>query len=88
MCVFNGWKEPSKENALEPWMIVLEPKRTMPSNRPTSRTVSAMPLTFTDLPPDHPVFTIGPSFVFRGELPPEDERDDDSQSEPPDEVDD
>jgi hypothetical protein len=29
-----------------------------------------MPHTFTDLPPDHPIFSTGPSFVFRAELPP------------------
>ena len=28
-----------------------------------------MPVTFYDLPPDHPIFSIGPSFVFKNDLP-------------------
>jgi hypothetical protein len=27
-----------------------------------------MPPTFRDLPPDHPIFSIGPSLVFQNEL--------------------
>jgi hypothetical protein len=44
-----------------------------------------MPRTFTDLPPDHPIFSIGPSFVFAESQPPDVEEDDemanDSQTE-------
>jgi hypothetical protein len=32
-----------------------------------------MPTTFSDLPPDHPIFTLGPSFVLKDE-PDEDEK--------------
>ena len=38
-----------------------------------------MSATFRDLPPDHPIFSIGPSFVFKNDQP-ECEHDDDSQS--------
>ena len=38
------------------------------------------------LPPDHPIFSIGPSFVFKNDLPPEitpaADEDDDSSSQP------
>jgi hypothetical protein len=27
-----------------------------------------MPTIWEDLPPDHPIFSIGPSFVFRNDL--------------------
>ena len=30
-----------------------------------------MPTTFTDLREDHPIFSTGPSFVFKDDLPPE-----------------
>ena len=30
-----------------------------------------MPRKFRDLPEDHPIFSIGPSFVFKNDLPPE-----------------
>ena len=30
-----------------------------------------MPSTFSDLPPDHPLFSTGPSFVFKNDPPPE-----------------
>jgi hypothetical protein len=32
-----------------------------------------MPTIWGDLPPDHPIFSTGPSFVFKNDLPPEDE---------------
>jgi hypothetical protein len=30
-----------------------------------------MPTTFSDLPSDHPIFSTGPSLVFKNDLPPE-----------------
>ena len=49
-----------------------------------------MPNTFSDLPPDHPIFSIGPSFVFRNDLPPEitpaADEDDDSSPQPSESV--
>jgi hypothetical protein len=29
-----------------------------------------MPVTWEDLPEDHPIFSTGPSFVFKNDLPP------------------
>jgi hypothetical protein len=50
-----------------------ESRQRKPSKLRGKTAEPEMPVTFEDLPPDHPIFTIGPSFVFRSELPAEDE---------------
>jgi hypothetical protein len=47
------------------------PVRNPQIRGPASATIQAMPTTFSDLPSDHPIFSTGPSLVFKNDLPPE-----------------
>ena len=49
-------------------MGAILPDRAMCSPAPVE-TMPTMPLEFFDLPPDHPIFSSGPMFEFRSELP-------------------